>query len=123
MRVEGDSVMASSFWAEGGEEEGPPTGMRPNADAIGVVRFFFFYLNIEKLFWDLILRVTAVSWGHDYAHCLSWETLTVQSTGQQNSMPEKNNGSCIVLQIHPHYLNNVPHYAVSFISKECSTWP
>lgn len=43
--------------------------MRPNADAIGVVRFF--YLNIEKLFWDLFLRVTAVSWGHDYVHCLS----------------------------------------------------
>lgn len=37
MRVEGASVIASSFWAEGVKEEGPPTAMRPNADAIGVV--------------------------------------------------------------------------------------
>lgn len=43
--------------------------MGPNADAIGVVRCF--YLSIEKLFWNLNSRVSAVSCGHDYGHCLS----------------------------------------------------
>lgn len=83
MRVEYDSVMASSFWVEGVKEEEPLTAMGPNADAIGVVRFF--YLNIEKLFWNLNSRVSAVSCGHNYGHYFSQEVLTVQSTCQQNS--------------------------------------
>lgn len=69
VRVEDNSGMASSFWVEGVKGEGPPTAMGPNADAIGVVRCF--YLSIEKLFWNLNSRVSAVSCGHDYGHCLS----------------------------------------------------
>lgn len=120
MRVEGDSVMASSFWAEGGEEEGPPTAMRPNADAIGVVRFFLFK------YWEAILGSNL----EGYSSVLGTWLWSLFILGNINctehwstELNQKKNGSCIVLQIHPHYLNNVPHYAVSFISKECSTWP